>query len=155
MSIFETRRRKLRQLIKKQKADALLVTSFVNVTYLTGFTGDDSYLLVTLDDALLVSDTRYTTQLEEECPDLPVHIRGVGEQMQAAVVGAIEKAGVEAVAIEADSMTVGHRDKLAEATDGVTLVPASGLVEQLRLTKDKTEIEATRIACVQARRAFE
>ena len=25
-------------------ADALLVTNFKNVTYLTGFTGDDSYL---------------------------------------------------------------------------------------------------------------
>ena len=46
MSRFEERRDKLRRLLKKTGADALLVTNFVNVTYLTGFTGDDSYLLV-------------------------------------------------------------------------------------------------------------
>ena len=30
---------------KRTGADALLITNFTNVTYLTGFTGDDSYLL--------------------------------------------------------------------------------------------------------------
>ena len=44
---FTVRRKKLRDLIHAAKADALLVTNFINVTYLTGFTGDDSYLLVT------------------------------------------------------------------------------------------------------------
>ena len=42
--------------------------NFTNVTYLTGFTGDDSYLLVTANGETLISDERYTTQLEEECP---------------------------------------------------------------------------------------
>ena len=45
MARHEERRDKLRRLLKKTGADALLVTSFTNVTYLTGFTGDDSYLL--------------------------------------------------------------------------------------------------------------
>jgi len=43
----------------KQGADALLVTNFFNVTYLTGFTGDDSYLLVTRDAEMVLSDRRY------------------------------------------------------------------------------------------------
>ena len=40
------RRNKLRRQLKQEGLDALLVTNFKNVTYLTGFTGDDSYLLV-------------------------------------------------------------------------------------------------------------
>ena len=44
MSRFETRRSHLRKLVRAAGADALLVTNFTNVTYLTGFTGDDSYL---------------------------------------------------------------------------------------------------------------
>ncbi len=49
MTRHAERRDKLRRLLKKTGADALLVTNFTNVTYLTGFTGDDSYLLVRRD----------------------------------------------------------------------------------------------------------
>ena len=65
---FSGRREKLRKLIKKTGAEALLVTSVPNVTYLTGFTGDSSYLLVTQENQVLISDGRYPTQIEEECP---------------------------------------------------------------------------------------
>ncbi|MEM9185637.1 MAG: Xaa-Pro peptidase family protein [Planctomycetota bacterium] len=155
MTVFDQRVRKLRQLIKKNKADGLLVTSFVNVTYLTGFTGDDSYLLVTPDDLRLVTDSRYTTQLETECPDLPLRVRQTGEQMLPTVAEIVGKARVERLAVEADAMTVGQHNRLAEAAKGATLSPVAGLVEGLRAIKDKTEIAATREACVQARRAFE
>lgn len=154
MSDFAARRNKLRRLIRKGKADALLVTSFVNVTYLTGFTGDDSYLLVTLDGEQLVSDMRYTTQLEEECPGLDLVIRGPGQEMLPTVAEAVKKQGVERLGIEAGSMTVSLHKKLAEKAEGVALVPLEGLVEQLRVVKDKHEIAATRLAAAQAKKAF-
>ena len=50
------RRDRLRKLVRKAGADALLVTDFTNVTYLTGFTGDDSYLLVRPGGDLVLSD---------------------------------------------------------------------------------------------------
>ena len=46
MTVFESRRDKLRQLLTQNSLEALLVTDERNVTYLTGFTGDSSYLLV-------------------------------------------------------------------------------------------------------------
>ena len=46
MSRYAARRDNLRRTFRKAGVDALLVTNFTNVTYLTGFTGDDSYLLV-------------------------------------------------------------------------------------------------------------
>ncbi len=70
MSRFEQRRRKLVALIRKMDLDALLVTDFTNVTYLSGFTGDDSYMLVGKSLEILLSDPRYSEQLGEECPDL-------------------------------------------------------------------------------------
>ena len=51
MDRFTTRCDKLRKTFVKAGVDSLLVTNFVNVTYLTGFTGDDSFLLVTGDTA--------------------------------------------------------------------------------------------------------
>jgi len=86
MSRFQERRDKLRLLLKKTGADALLVTNFVNVTYLTGFTGDDSYLFLRRDGETLLSDPRYTTQLGEECPEVELLIRRPGVSMLQAIV---------------------------------------------------------------------
>ena len=63
MSNFHKRRDRLRKVIRSERADALLVTNPVNVTYLTGFTGCDSYLLVALQTDLLLSDPRYEEQM--------------------------------------------------------------------------------------------
>ena len=86
MTRHAERRDKLRHALKKTGADALLVTSFTNVTYLTGFTGDDSYLLVRREGEVLLSDPRYTTQLGEQCPGVELFIRRPGVSMLQAVV---------------------------------------------------------------------
>lgn len=152
---FVARRAKLRGLIRRTKADALLVTNFINVTYLTGFTGDDSYLLVTDDSELLITDPRYTTQLEEECPGLALEVRPPGVSMLKAVTKVVTRMGIERLGIEGMSATVSLQRSLAEALPNIEMVVTENLVEQLRMVKDKAEIEATRIACHQARRAFE
>ena len=56
MSRYAARRDKLRRAFRKAGVDALLVTNFTNVTYLTGFSGDDSYLLLLGSEELIVSD---------------------------------------------------------------------------------------------------
>jgi Xaa-Pro aminopeptidase len=115
MSIHAQRRNKLRKAIRTAKAEALLVTNFLNVTYLTGFTGDDSYLLVTPDGETLISDPRYTTQLEEECPGLKLFIREPGEQIVQATVGVVEGARIGRLGVESDSMTLGLHQSIAPA----------------------------------------
>ncbi|MBX3434749.1 MAG: aminopeptidase P family protein [Pirellulales bacterium] len=149
------RRDKLRKLLKKEQLDALLVTNFLNVTYLTGFTGDDSYLVLTATDAIIVSDMRYDQQLGDECPDCELVIRGPGTKILDFVVTTVEKARARRLGIEGDSMSVSLRDAVADALPKATLVPTSGWVEELRAIKDKDEIDRTRKACEQARRAFE
>ncbi len=155
MSRHQGRLKKLRRLIKKNKLDALLVTSFTNVTYLTGFTGDDSYLLVTLDDEVIISDPRYTTQLEEECSWLKRDIREPGTSILLASNGQISSAGVEVLGLEAQNCTLATEAGLVEILDGVNIKPVTGLVEEIRMVKDREEIETTRIACTQARKILE
>lgn len=155
MPPFAARRKKLRQLIRQSEADALLVTNFTNVTYLTGFTGDDSYLLVTLHDDKLVTDPRYKTQLEEECPDLPLEIRSPGVTMLQGVTTVVESKKVERLGIEGSSATVSFQQSAAKAMPKLKIVVTENLVERLRIVKDKDEIDATRVACQQAKRAFD
>jgi Xaa-Pro aminopeptidase len=155
MPSFAGRRKRLRELIRQAEVEALLVTNFKNVTYLTGFTGDDSYLLVTLNDELLITDPRYTTQLEEECPGLPLEVRVPGVQMPKAVNKVIEAARLARLGLEGSSATLSLERSIAKALPTVQLEATENLVEQLRIVKDRDEIEATRVACGQARRAFD
>jgi Xaa-Pro aminopeptidase len=154
MDRYQTRRDKLRKSLRKASVDSLLVTSFTNVTYLTGFTGDDSYLLVTRDNAVILSDPRYTTQLAEECPAVEVSIRTLGQGMLDTLASAVQSAKLTRLGIESQSMTVGLRDRIAARLAKVELVGTDQCVEDLRVIKDKEEIEAIRRAVHCAQRAF-
>jgi Xaa-Pro aminopeptidase len=154
MDRYAARRDKLRKLIRKANADALLVTSFVNVTYLTGFTGDDSYLIVHEDGELLVTDPRYTEQLESECPELPLEVRRPGVKMLDGTVKAIKSVKAKRLGVEAESITLSLRDAIAEKLPELSIVATKGLVEELRMIKDKQELDEIRRAVWQAEKAF-
>lgn len=155
MPSFDKRRTRLRKLVERAQADALLVTKSINVAYLTGFTGDDSYLLVTSAGETLVSDPRYTTQLEEECPGIALTIYGPGKRILSAVADLVRKKKIKRLGIEANSATVALERSLAKALPKVEIVATDGLVEELRQVKDAFEIRQTRVACRQAERAFD
>jgi Xaa-Pro aminopeptidase len=63
---FAQRQQALLGALAAQKLDAALITSPVNVRYLTGFTGSNSLLIVTANTSLLLTDPRYTLQVEGE-----------------------------------------------------------------------------------------
>ena len=50
--------------IQDKKLDGFFVTDTKNVTYLTGFTGEESTLLVTPQKAYFVTDSRFTEQFK-------------------------------------------------------------------------------------------
>jgi len=154
MDRHQTRRDKLRRAIKKTGAEALLVTDFTNVTYLTGFTGEDSYLLVRADGEVLLSDSRFTTQLDEECPGLNVDIRTQKVKMLQVIEKMLRSCKISRLGIEAESMTVALRDQIAGEMPKLKIIPTAGLVEDLRKIKDRDEIERLRRAVRIAAKAF-
>ena len=56
----------LRALLSEQRLDALLVTRPANLRYFSGFTGTDGALLVTAQETIFLTDSRYTMQASEE-----------------------------------------------------------------------------------------
>jgi Xaa-Pro aminopeptidase len=153
-SRYAGRRARLWHAVRKN-CDAFLATSVVNVTWLTGFTGDSSYLLLQSDRETIISDSRYTTQLEEECPGLELEIRPHTRLLPDAVVKALKQRKLRRVGIEAGVMTVGEFQKYAAALPGVDLVPIDGAVEELRMVKDAGELAELRAAIKQAERGFQ
>lgn len=150
-----TRQNRLRKKFKATGIDGLLVTNVTNVSYLTGFTGDSSFLLLTPQDAILISDARFTVQLKEQCPDLDLHIRNRDITMAATVAKWVRKTKRHLLGVESANMTVAFFDQLGEALPSVRLVPSVGLVESLREIKDREEIAAIRAAVRCAERSVQ
>ncbi len=148
------RRQRLRRQLKTLGVEALLVTNPTNVTYLTGFTGEDSYLLVGREQDLLVSDSRFVAQLEEECPALDVEIRHRTTPLPKAVAHCLRKMKFSSVGLEAHSVTLFLQGQLLELLPKVSFVPLDDAVEQLREIKDAEEITAIRRAIRQAELAL-
>jgi Xaa-Pro aminopeptidase len=140
--------------------DGLLVTGQANVRYLTGFTGDSSWLLVLSGHPpVLLSDTRYETQLADECPGLAVEIRDAGGTLPRLFAKLAEAARVRRVGFEADHVTVSMlrqlESSLAAGGPGApVLADTVGLVERLREVKDKFELAEIREAIRIAERGF-
>jgi Xaa-Pro aminopeptidase len=154
MSNFARRRDELRRLLLQKSLPNLLVTAELNVTYLTGFTGDSSYLLLAADRELLITDGRYTQQLAEECPGLELAVRGPGISLPVFAADVASKLELPALAIEADHVSVSFCERLKGALKSAPIANTSNLVESLRQIKDEDEIAEIREAIAIAERAF-
>ena len=69
--------------LEPDESTHFVVSAPTNVSYLTGFSGDSSVLILGRERDLIVSDGRFTTQLAQECPGLEAHIRLPGQEMNA------------------------------------------------------------------------
>ncbi|MEZ6138817.1 MAG: aminopeptidase P family protein [Pirellulaceae bacterium] len=154
MSDFKARRNQLRACLQADDADAMLVTNTTNVSYLTGFTGDDSFLLVTSGADLLLSDPRYEQQIGEECPGLDTFIREPGELIWDVTCRELAKLQIGVLVVESKSLSVASFDHLASEAQVGELRKASVSVEALREIKDESEIAALRRAIAIAERVF-
>ncbi|MCA9149960.1 MAG: aminopeptidase P family protein [Planctomycetales bacterium] len=151
----EKRLRRLRKAMRAASVPALLVTKPVNVRYLTGFTGEDSYLLVSRTDTIMLTDGRFITQLEQECPGLELEVRVQGETMSDLVPRIVKRCKLGRIACEGDSMSIAQFAALTDNLPDVSLEPAPvAFVEQLREIKDRDEIAEIRRAVSYAQRAF-
>ncbi len=152
--IYAARREKLRKLLKKSQIDAILVTNFTNVTWLTGFSGDDSYLILHEKGECLLSDFRYTIQIEQECPGLNYAIRSGSIGLFQLAKNELEKVSSSArLGVESNSITLSVSE-IVRATVTERTVSVDGLVESLRQVKDRTEIALIRESARIARNAF-
>jgi len=138
-----------------KKLPALLVTSFADVSYLTGFEGDDSYLLVLADGGeLLISDSRFEEQIGREAPWIKTYMRQ--KPIVPETVGLLKRLKVSKLGVQAESMTLAVAEGLKKELGGKTkLIPAASVVVNLRHIKDAEEIAITERAIVIAEEAFE
>jgi Xaa-Pro aminopeptidase len=148
------RRESLARILPEEGADAFLVTRAVNVTYLTGFTGDSSVVVLTRDRAVLVSDPRYVGQIGDECPAVETHIRTAAQKLPAVVGQVLSKLGCRSVGCESNGLTLADAEAYRDGAPAVAWKPLADRVERLRTVKDESELAQIRDAVGIAERAF-
>jgi Xaa-Pro aminopeptidase len=147
-----TRPDRLAAALAERELDALLVTDLVNLSWVTGFTGSNGLAIVGAGgdgQRLFLTDFRYLTQSGEQLDD--GWERVIRPEILPAAAAALAPAeGAELpLRVGFDDAHVSVKDHATLASklaDGVELVPAAGMIEELRLVKDAGELEAIRAA---------
>ncbi|HJU43545.1 MAG TPA: Xaa-Pro peptidase family protein [Vicinamibacterales bacterium] len=141
------RHARLRDDLRAESLDALLVTSLPNVAYLTGLFATAGAAVVARDGVSLVVDGRYAAAGRARQNELGLNLvrlppSGSYDEAIAAILGTF---GNGRVGFEAAHMTVRqHRDLLARLAAGdckTEMIPTEGLVERRRAVKDAWELQ--------------
>jgi len=149
----ENRVDKLRAKFQDLNIDTIWIVQPENRRYLSGFKAPDGQLtessgslLITLDEALLITDSRYTTQAEQEV---------VGFEVVAQKEGLVDTLSDQAKSLGTKRLGFegGYlvwelfqqvNGKLSQQSPPIELVPLSAPVEQLREIKEPEELELLR-----------
>ncbi|RHW38481.1 aminopeptidase P family protein [Lysinibacillus yapensis] len=142
---------KLRKALTEQNVDALLITNEYNRRYMTGFTGTAGVAIISQNDAVFITDFRYTEQAKKQIE----HFRIVQHEgvLFKEVASQAEKMGIKTLGFEKDTMTYGMYETY-QMLIKAELVPLSGLIEKIRLIKTEQEIKIIKVACEIADQAF-
>ncbi|MBN2592134.1 MAG: aminopeptidase P family protein [Sedimentisphaerales bacterium] len=150
--VIARRIRAIRRRMNKKKIRFLLVTSSANVTYITGFLGEDSWAAIAKGRVYLLTDSRYTEQAQKECPSCKIIDRA--GPMANAVANLVKRLkSVRTIAVE-DSVSMADFEQLKKSIKA-RLKTTSGIVEAARSIKDQSEIAAIKSAAAISTKALE
>jgi Xaa-Pro aminopeptidase len=152
---------RLRDALAQAGVDAYFGLRPENVRYLTGFVladgeekvaGLSGRFFVSADETVLLADSRYRLQAQEEAR--PSRVEDVGGGLAAiwpGLLGSLKPissgAAVSRIAVEASFIDHAAWLKLVEAAPEVELVPVEGIIEAHRAIKEPAELERIAAAC--------
>ena len=135
--------------------DAVLITDELNQRYAAGFAFTDGAVLVTLDRAFLLTDSRYIEAAEKSVSgDITVRMFGAGKRLSQLVREAMDECGVKMLGAEEFSLSHGAYLNWQRVL-GVELHPCQSLFYRLRASKDESEIRSMRRAQAIAEQALD
>jgi len=123
-------------------ADAALIYSDINILYYTGFAITDSCLLVTKDEALLYTDSRYT---EAASAKIGAEFVIDSTRKMVPMLGEYFTAhGIKTIAVESDRLTIGELSALRRSFPDIIFVTDDKLTDatnSLRICKTRAQLD--------------
>ena len=136
----------------REGLDALLISTFENRLYISGFSGSAGFLFITDSELILATDSRYTEQASIESKGFT--IKRVSSKLDW-LIDLIKITGVKRVGFEADDITVNMHHTLVSETNKlnsgqtkkIEMVGTSNIVGDLRQVKTSDEIQILKQVC--------
>lgn len=161
---------RLRERLAEAAVDAYFGLGAENARYLTGFElgdgedkvrGSSGRFFVSADEVVILADSRYRLQAEEQCPGTRIEEVTTGFPERWATLASslrpLSRAagtGVKRIAVEASHLSHAEWEALAGAAPDLDLVPTEGWIEAARMVKEPAELERIGVACAIADRAL-
>jgi Xaa-Pro aminopeptidase len=142
--VHASRRDRFRQALSLGSDEAVLVTSLIDIRWLTGFSGSYGGVLISDDNAVLGSDSRYEGQIATQVDGVEVLIT---RTVHLDLIRLAGERGHRMVFIDESHVTVAAARSLTEADSGVVVEPRPLPLAGLRMIKDADEIAHLRQAC--------
>jgi len=146
----------LRQKMANENIDGLLVTQPENRRYLSGFTGSNAVLIISMERQAVATDSRYYQQVKQQCPDW--ELLQVGYDFAGNMLDVLREFGLtgKAVGFEANDLTVSTLLRWEYALQGrLKLIHTEAFVEELRIKKDAAELASLKKAIAVADAAWD
>jgi len=143
----------IRESFERKRVHGFLITSLINVRYLSGFRGSSGFLLITRDRNIFVTDFRYKEQAEKELgargSEWEIMIEK-GDRLKI-IKCLIAGTGIHTLGFES---TISYDFFQGLSRCGARLKPLRETVERLRAVKGPEEIRLVKEAVRRAEDAF-
>lgn len=152
---------KLFREVALKENEAMLISNESNVKYISGYTGEAAYLIVSNKGHVFMTDGRYDEQARNECGDSfkVTKWHNPTRPDPETILFYLKEFGIEKLYFNENSVTYKQYSMLKKCFEhhklAIELVPISGMVEKLRAIKDESEIKNIKIACSIADKALE
>lgn len=127
----------IRRVLEDENLDAILITKPENRRYMTGFTGTAGVAIISLNDAVFITDFRYTEQAGEQVKHFNVveHKQAMHKEINSQ----LEKMNVKRVGFEKNHLSFATYEQYKQAINA-ELIPTNQVVEKLRMYKTEEEL---------------
>lgn len=147
---------RLLAIMAEQGLDSLFLNNVQNIRYISGYTGEDSYILISPKGRWFITDYRYSEQAEEECQDFEVICRNrQTTSLGQCVNNLLKDNGIKQMGFERNHINYGMIEDIKADLESIQTLPTANIVEDMRYVKDAEEIALTKKAAAIADKAFD
>ena len=144
---IEDRLGRLREAMRDQGVQSILVSDPQDVRYLADCFGHDTRILVTPSQAVLISDRRYEEYLAPWADSGRFRVAIENRSGQIRSIGeTLASEDVTTLGVQASVTTLAAADGLKASLKGVEIEPVTGMLARLRMRKSPCEIAAIEAA---------
>lgn len=138
-----------------KRADALLISSWGNITFLTNYSGfskeeRECFLLITKRKKFLITDKRYSQALKKQVINFEIIDKGASGFISQNFFQIINNSKKLILGIEENDLTVSEYRKIKKVVGKTVNID----LEEIRISKHKKEIENIKNACALGDKTF-